>query len=291
VAYQADGRAIVAGITNAGLADFAAVRVNDRGALDPDFAGDGTQTISFGTAPDDGRDFAQALAITPQDKIVIAGFTNAGATPDDFGVAMLDANGSPDPAFSGDGKQTVDFGGHERAFDVALANGRAYLAGFHGSSLFAHRDVALASLLLDNPRPGDGASAGPPAPAPSDGTAPAPSPASQPAADRTAPALSRLRLSRTAFRARRGTKVTYRLSEQASVRLTVTRARRRTGRAGFARFAHITRTGASGANKLTLKRKIGARRLTPGRYRLTLRATDPAGNTSNPARARFTVKP
>jgi uncharacterized delta-60 repeat protein len=291
VAYQSDGRAIVAGITNAGaLADFAAIRINDRGTLDPGFAGDGAQTISFGVAPFNGRDLAESVTVTPHDEIVIAGFTNASATPDDFALAVLNANGTPDTGFSGDGRQTVDFGGIDRAFGVALANGRAYLAGLTGPSTTSNRDVAIASLLLANPTPADGGSPDAPAPAPSGGTAPAPAPSTQPAADRTAPVLSRLRLAPKTFRARRGTKVTFRLSEKARVRLTAQRSRPRSAPAGFARFARTTRTGATGANKLTLRRTIGARRLRPGRYRLTLHATDPSGNKSTRARARFTVK-
>jgi hypothetical protein len=41
---------------------------------------------------------------------------------------------------------------------------------------------------------------------------------------------------------------------------------------------------------MMLRRRLGARRLAPGRYRLTLVAHDAAANTSNRVRASFTVR-
>jgi len=41
---------------------------------------------------------------------------------------------------------------------------------------------------------------------------------------------------------------------------------------------------------MRLRRRLGSRRLLPGRYRLTLVAVDAAANPSKPLSARFTVR-
>jgi secreted trypsin-like serine protease len=125
---------------------------------------------------------------------------------------------------------------------------------------------------------------------------PPPVPAPQPVAtvaasvDRTRPIIRSLRLSRTAFRAARrgsmfaaavGTVLTYRLSEQATVKVTV---QRRTSRRGRVRWRSLRPSGSlrgsAGLNAVTFRGRLPDRRLTPGRYRLSLRATDAAGNRS-----------
>ena len=85
------------------------------------------------------------------------------------------------------------------------------------------------------------------------------------ACDTTKPAIS-------GFKVAAG-KVSYNLSEPASTRFVLTKkAHRRFKRVGRA----FTGSGTQGLNKINLP---GARRLAAGRYRLTLTATDPAGNT------------
>jgi len=111
-----------------------------------------------------------------------------------------------------------------------------------------------------------------------------------PAGDHTAPVLSGLRLSPKLFTARRGSRVTYRLSEQARLTLVLQRASRSGGRTVFKRYARATRAGTAGMNRMRLRRRLGSRRLAPGRYRLTLVARDAAANRSNAVRAKFTVK-
>jgi len=68
-----------------------------------------------------------------------------------------------------------------------------------------------------------------------------------PGADATAPVLSRLRVSPARFRLR--ARVSYRLSEPATVRFTLKRALRRRGRTRYrAVRGAMTRQGAQGAN-------------------------------------------
>ncbi len=88
--------------------DFALARYNPNGSLDTSFSGDGRQTTDFG-----GFDGANGVALQGDGKIVAVGDSGAGGTGD-FALARYNPNGSLDPSFSGDGKQTTDFGGPTR---------------------------------------------------------------------------------------------------------------------------------------------------------------------------------
>jgi uncharacterized delta-60 repeat protein len=125
VAVQSDGKILAAGVSAVGNnRDFAVARLTASGALDPTFSGDGKQQVDFGTF-----DGVRALAVQPDGRIVLAGYADAGNAYD-FGVARLNANGTPDTSFSGDGKIQVNFGDDDEAFGVALAaDGDIVLAG------------------------------------------------------------------------------------------------------------------------------------------------------------------
>jgi hypothetical protein len=115
-----------------------------------------------------------------------------------------------------------------------------------------------------------------------------------PARDTLAPALTGLRLShrifavgraRTAIAARtaRGTRVSYKLSENAKVVVKIQRAgkKRLVGK--------LTRTAKTGRNALAFSGRIGAKALRPGRYRAVITAVDAAGNRSAPQTVRFRI--
>ena len=75
------------------------------------------------------------VALQSDGKVVAVGGTgstdSSGAT--EFSLARYNANGSLDTSFSGDGKQTTDFGGAERATGVALqADGKIVALGLTG---------------------------------------------------------------------------------------------------------------------------------------------------------------
>jgi plastocyanin len=74
-------------------------------------------------------------------------------------------------------------------------------------------------------------------------------------------------------------RVTFTLSEDASVRLTFKRK-------GGGSPAALTRDMTAGAQTV----KLSTKRVRPGRYELTLVAADAAGNASGPATASFRVK-
>ena len=128
VAIQADGRIVVAGHSGG---NFALARYTAAGGLDTSFSGDGLQTTDFGAA-----DGATAVAIQADGRIVLAGSSDG-----DFALARYDAQGALDTSFSGDGKQTTDFGGSDSSHDVAIAaNGAIVAAGTHafgGAANFA----------------------------------------------------------------------------------------------------------------------------------------------------------
>lgn len=104
-----EGKIIAVGVLpGAGAGgDFAVVRFNPDGSLDTTFDADGIVTIDFGGT----HDFAWAVALQTDGKIIVAGNTGFGGSFLDFAVARLNPNGSPDTAFSGDGKVTTDFSG------------------------------------------------------------------------------------------------------------------------------------------------------------------------------------
>jgi hypothetical protein len=96
--------------------------------------------------------------------------------------------------------------------------------------------------------------------------------------DTTAPIVSNLR-ARGGRRGRRPTRVSMTLSEAADLTLAFKRRRGRSPRA-------LSSRGEAGANAV----RLSLRRVPPGRYRLTVRAVDDAGNAAEPARARFRVR-
>jgi hypothetical protein len=115
--------------------------------------------------------------------------------------------------------------------------------------------------------------------------------------DGAAPVLSRARVSRKRFRvgraatpraaaAKRGTVLSFRSSEAASLSIKLERAlpKRRYRRAGT-----LTRRIRTGNGKVTLSGRLGKRRMAAGTYRATLVATDAAGNRSKPVRVKFTI--
>jgi hypothetical protein len=124
------------------------------------------------------------------------------------------------------------------------------------------------------------------------GTLPQP-PGGGPSPDRTRPVLRRVSVRPFAFRARRGSRLRFTLSERARVVVRIERRRpaRRRGRFRFVRlrggYAITRRAGPAVAR---LRGRLRRRLLRPGRYRVVLVAVDAAGNRSRPGRAPFRVR-
>jgi len=131
VAIQKDGEIVVAGDSDAqGLrSDFALARYTKNGALDTSFGTSGTVLTDFDSASDD---FATAVAIQPDGKIVVAGFSHAHGRNSDFALARYTASGKLDEGFGAGGKVLTGFGpsASGEAYGVAIQpNGRIVVLG------------------------------------------------------------------------------------------------------------------------------------------------------------------
>ncbi|HVK12342.1 MAG TPA: hypothetical protein VM597_26550, partial [Gemmataceae bacterium] len=132
---------VVVGSWDGGSAHFALVRLTADGSLDNSFSTDGKQTVTFGAA-----DFATSVALQ-NGKYVVAGYTDASGS-DQFAVTRLNADGSLDNTFSGDGKQTIDFGiNAERATAVAIDGANIVVVGSIVSA--ASSNFGIARLTAD----------------------------------------------------------------------------------------------------------------------------------------------
>jgi len=145
MALQVDGKIVAAGYSTAsGNPDFALARYNPNGSLDTTFSGDGLLTTDFAS----GDDFANAVAVQADGKIVAAGYTTASGNPD-FALARYNPDGSLDTTFSEDGKLTTAFGSdHDIARAMALqADGKIMVAGYAYNG--SNNDFALARYNPD----------------------------------------------------------------------------------------------------------------------------------------------
>ncbi len=130
---------VVSGQGNASK-DFVTKRLNANGSLDTTFAAGGTSVVNFG-----GTDAVNAMVSQPDGKLVLVGSTSATGGGD-FAIARLNGDGTPDTSFSGDGKQTVNFGGVDTAVAVAIApDGGIVVVGQGG----ANQDLAAVRLNPD----------------------------------------------------------------------------------------------------------------------------------------------
>jgi uncharacterized delta-60 repeat protein len=127
VAIQSDGKIVVGGIAGA---DFGVVRYLSDGTLDSTFSGDGMVTTQFSST-----DYGYAVAIQPDGKIVMAGYSSGSQ---DFIVARYNTDGSLDSTFSGDGKLNTNISGNDRGQAIAIqSDGQIVVAGYSGSNDFA----------------------------------------------------------------------------------------------------------------------------------------------------------
>ncbi len=135
VALQPDGKIVIVGTAVIGGGEqFAVLRLNSNGSVNTAFHGDGWSTFDFGA-----DSVGHAVVIQPDGRIVVGGSTDTSSA---IAVARLDANGSLDTSFSGDGKAIFDFTwGGDEGWDVALQrDGKILVAGtatIDGDHLFA----------------------------------------------------------------------------------------------------------------------------------------------------------
>jgi uncharacterized delta-60 repeat protein len=153
VALQADGKIVQVGSllpsADGGNSQFVVVRYNTNGTLDSTFGNDpqhpGTIVVPFfnSTGGFTHTDRAWAVAIQPDQRIVVAGEATVANGDQDFGVVRLDSSGHLDTTFgpSHNGYATVAFNlagsdNLDRALAVAIqpADNKIVLAGEADSS-------------------------------------------------------------------------------------------------------------------------------------------------------------
>jgi uncharacterized delta-60 repeat protein len=127
VAIQPDGKIVLAG-EDVGH-NFAVWRLHPDGSLDRSFSGDGRAIADAG-----GSDFANAVAVAPGGKIVVAGMRRTGVATDDVAVVRLENDGDLDPTFNPGGTQpgvkVLDGDAYNRAEDVVVQpDGKIVVAG------------------------------------------------------------------------------------------------------------------------------------------------------------------
>ncbi len=149
IAVQSDGKVVVVGGTNLNIGGgrtgvFLTARYNTDGSLDPSFGnGLGYVTTSFsgpGTA-----DFATAIAIQSDGKLVVAGQTNRGLNGfppvGSFAIVRYNPDGSPDATFgpAQNGTVTRNLSGNvDGATSVVIQpDGKILLGGFTNILAFA----------------------------------------------------------------------------------------------------------------------------------------------------------
>jgi uncharacterized delta-60 repeat protein len=132
VAIDSIGRIVVAGYSSSDVGlDFAVARYSPDGTPDNTFNSTGKVLTNFG-----GRDAATAVAIDSNDKIVVAGSSNAGGT-NDFAVVRYNVDGTLDTTFNGTGRVLTDVSIRSADFatsSVIQADGKIVVGGWSDAS-------------------------------------------------------------------------------------------------------------------------------------------------------------
>lgn len=112
----------------------------------------------------------------------------------------------------------------------------------------------------------------------------------QPQADRVAPRLTKVSLTKARFAAgARGVALRWRLSEGATLRIAVQRLPQRRGGKARAAGAIVVRGRRAGAGRFAIPARVGGRKLAAGRHRLLITPVDAAGNRGRAVALLFTI--
>jgi uncharacterized delta-60 repeat protein len=148
VVVQPNGKIVVAGRAGRRGGRFLLVRYRPNGRLDRTFSGDGKKFTNF----TNGDDFASAVALQNNGKIVAAGVARAFTFGAAFAIARYNRDGSLDTSFSTNGRVRTKFTKKvDEARAVAIqSDGKIVAAG--GAAIFSHTpesDFALARYRTD----------------------------------------------------------------------------------------------------------------------------------------------
>jgi len=137
---QPDGMIVAAGYSysSSSKCNFALLRYNVNGTLDTGFGTGGIVTTSVGS----GYDYAHALVIESDDKIVVAGSSSNGSSYN-FALVRYNANGTLDTGFGTGGIVTSPVGsGFASAYALGIdTDGRLLAAGYSDNG--SNYDFAL----------------------------------------------------------------------------------------------------------------------------------------------------
>lgn len=141
LALQADGSILVAGKTGSSR-DFALIRYHNDGTLDTGFGNQGMVITDFFGSDD----YANAILLQPDGKILCGGYAYDGTLPD-FALVRYQADGGLDASFGSGGQITTDFGNsYDYGFPMLLqADGKILLGGY--SFAAGHTAFAVARYL------------------------------------------------------------------------------------------------------------------------------------------------
>ena len=155
-----DDKIIVAtSVLNTSSQDFGVMRLNPNGTLDTNFGTQGQTIIPFDNGGSN-LDIASSVMLQPNGRIVLCGQASGDDAlgGNDFGVARVLANGTPDTQFSGDGKATIAFdlgpSGARNDFAVrcSLQGDGKILAAGQAQTDTASARMAVARLNTDGSR-------------------------------------------------------------------------------------------------------------------------------------------
>jgi uncharacterized delta-60 repeat protein len=135
VVLQSDGKIVLGGYSTATFPgadfDFALLRYTSDGSPDNTFSGDGKVTTNLGSVDD----YARAISIQPDGKVVAAGQYHNGSNYD-IAVVRYDSAGTPDITFNGNGVVITPIGtSHELGTAVVIQpNGMILIAGYSNAA-------------------------------------------------------------------------------------------------------------------------------------------------------------
>ena len=124
VDVQPDGKIVVTGVVTRVDTDIAVARYNVDGSLDSGFNDDGRTFVDFSRT-----DFASAIKVQPDNKLVVVGSLVQPGSYRRFALVRLNADGSLDNTFDGDGQATADYGAAAFAKDVEIQSDGKYVVG------------------------------------------------------------------------------------------------------------------------------------------------------------------
>jgi uncharacterized delta-60 repeat protein len=145
LAVQRSGKVILGGYARltSGHFAFAAARYLPGGTLDTTFGGgDGWATKDLGSGG-----FAEAVAVDPQDRIVVGGQSTVVGS--DFALVRFKRDGGLDYSFGGDGVVNSDFGGTSDIADALAVRSDGGVLAAGAASVGANNQFALALYRPD----------------------------------------------------------------------------------------------------------------------------------------------